>query len=462
MPVMVSASSEVVYNDFTKTVTVSPSPGGDDTENVQMAFDWAVAQGPGSTVELTAGQFRCESIHVEDFQGTFTGAGRTLTTIDIIPGGAEIIDYFDGAQFSYFFYLRGGEVSFSDIQFHITSDSPSDPWIWFDGPKTAVSIIYVDGPTESVEFNRVDFEGGFGDWYGRNVVAAILPWSVDIYNYVEIGSIVVNDCTFENLETALNLERVSQSEVEMTHCSAVDVEFGILWYDNLDVNLVMQDNLIDCTSTGIYLLYCEGTIKIIDNSIHGTYAWAPVVGVMTENVLFSNNFVTGDYVYGVNPYFYSNGWRIEKNTFGITKDGDIVGITSWFGAISIEESNDCIVKKNQFFDVTTAYGAVWIYGNDSSVINNDYTHSNLPGWDIGVGCILLDFETQNNLVVEGASPAGTSFPLGTSLCDQVLDIPLLYEGDSTNIIAGYAACDNNPNWDRIVNMLLERLVDKRL
>jgi len=460
MPTIVSASSEVVYDEFTKTVTVSPSPGGDDTANIQMAFDWAVAQGAGSTVELTAGQFRCESIHVEDFYGTFTGAGRTLTTIDIIPGGAEIEDYFGGVQFSYFFYFRGGDVGCTDMKFHITPESPSNPWVWFDGPKTATSIVYIDGPTESVSFNRVDFKGEYGDWYGRNVIPAILVWSVDIFNYVEIESIVVRECTFQSLETALNIERLAHSDVEMTHCSATDVEFGLLWLDTIDVDLLMQDNLIDCTAVGMYIPYCEGSMMITDNSIHGMYAFSPIIGEMTENVVFSENHITGSFVYGVNPWFGSNGWIIEKNTFGMTKEGNIVGIMSWLGAISIELSDNCIVRKNQFYDVTSDFGAVWVYGNGNSIINNDYTQSNLLGWDYYVGCVLLDYDAQNNLVVEGLSPTGTSFPLGTSLCNQILDVPRWYQGGSTNIIAGYAACVYNPNWDRIVDMLQEKLPDK--
>jgi hypothetical protein len=294
----------------------------------------------------------------------------------------------------------------------------------------------------------------------------------------------VNDCTFESLETALNMERVSNAGAKMTHCTTTDVDFGVLNYDLLDVTFEMKDNVIDCTLYGIYdvfhvgsmeiadnsfsnfwyigilLSYVDGSVEISDNSIHSADAWSPVLGEMTQNVVFKNNYITGNYFYGINPESGSNGWEIEKNTFGMTRDGSVVGITAWYGVVAVELSDNCMVRKNQFFDVTSYFGAVYVRGNDNSIINNDYTQSNLPGWNLGTGCILLDFDTQNNLVVEGMAPTGSSFPLGTSVCDQVLDIPRWYGGGSTNLIAGYAACEYNPNWDRIVEMLMEKLEDK--
>jgi hypothetical protein len=188
---------------------------------------------------------------------------------------------------------------------------------------------------------------------------------------------------------------------------------------------------------------------------------SPIVGWNAQDILFTDNYITGYYRWGVNPYDASNGWIIKKNIFGKTKEGQVVGIFSIYGIISIEESDDCVIKNNKFYGVSGYNGAVWCYyGNWNKIKGNDYTQSGLLGWDVGAGCVVLWFGSRNNLVAEGVSPAGTSFPPGTHLCNQVLDIPRLFEGDYSNNVAGYAACEHNHNWDAIVEHLTAILEPK--
>jgi len=68
-----------------KTFSVHPS-GGDDTANIQAAFNAAVKAGPGSTVQLSAGHFYTNNIVVKNFDGSFRGAGEGRTTIDCLRG----------------------------------------------------------------------------------------------------------------------------------------------------------------------------------------------------------------------------------------------------------------------------------------------------------------------------------------------------------------------------------------
>ncbi|MFX1265427.1 MAG: hypothetical protein ACFFH0_08600, partial [Promethearchaeota archaeon] len=108
------------------------------------------------------------------------------------------------------------------------------------------------------------------------------------------------------------------------------------------------------------------------------------------------------------------------------------------------------------------------------IVNNDYTQSNLPGWGETVfdspGCVVIWYdmfgwydyaESQGNFVVEGNSPAGTSFPLGTSLCHQVIDLVRAMVGETSNTIPGYPVCDRNRNWDEIVEDISSKLEDHR-
>ena len=66
--------------------TVSPT-GVDDTANLQAAFDAAKAAGPGSVVELEAGDFYLsDAVQVENFSGTLIGQGAEQTVLRIKPG----------------------------------------------------------------------------------------------------------------------------------------------------------------------------------------------------------------------------------------------------------------------------------------------------------------------------------------------------------------------------------------
>ena len=65
---------------------MSPS-GGNDTHDIQKAFKAAVAAGPGSVVQLTAGHFTIDDMLVTGFKGTFRGAGKGKTVIGCPDGG---------------------------------------------------------------------------------------------------------------------------------------------------------------------------------------------------------------------------------------------------------------------------------------------------------------------------------------------------------------------------------------
>ena len=94
MPTSKDASA-LASKPVTNGIVISVSPSGnynDDADNIQDALDDAVAAGPGSTVQLTAGTFYLnKGIEVEGFDGYFKGAGKDktiLTTHDKINFGS--------------------------------------------------------------------------------------------------------------------------------------------------------------------------------------------------------------------------------------------------------------------------------------------------------------------------------------------------------------------------------------
>ena len=63
------------------TYLISPT-GGDDTSNIQCAFDSAVDQGVPK-IKLSKGSFQISSISATDFRGSFEGLSDKATTIKI-------------------------------------------------------------------------------------------------------------------------------------------------------------------------------------------------------------------------------------------------------------------------------------------------------------------------------------------------------------------------------------------
>jgi hypothetical protein len=118
-----------------RTFVVHPS-GGDDTAAIQKAFADAVAAGPGSTVQLTAGRFYMNNILVQGFSGRFVGAGMHRTAIDTLRGldpskpGVTLMDDPDnsGVELTTWTFLIGflrSDVRIADMSFDITAAEPS-------------------------------------------------------------------------------------------------------------------------------------------------------------------------------------------------------------------------------------------------------------------------------------------------------------------------------------------------
>jgi hypothetical protein len=64
----------------TAVFIVEPS-GGDDTPDIMQAFEDAKAAGPGSIVQLCEGEYHLGFLQINDFYGSFRGAGKNKTVI---------------------------------------------------------------------------------------------------------------------------------------------------------------------------------------------------------------------------------------------------------------------------------------------------------------------------------------------------------------------------------------------
>jgi hypothetical protein len=94
-------------------VIVLPPSGGDDTEALLEALNSA---SPGSTIQLTAGEYHLRYIEVYGFSGCLRGAGRDKTVIStyglIDQAAQEALNYLPA-----WVKFIGGDVTLSDFAF---------------------------------------------------------------------------------------------------------------------------------------------------------------------------------------------------------------------------------------------------------------------------------------------------------------------------------------------------------
>ena len=150
-----------------KTFYVHPS-GGNDTAHIQKAFARAVAAGPGSVVQLTAGHFYTDAIYVKNFHGYFTGAGQGKTFIDTLrgidPNAAPLcsvtVDNHGKFVVSWpaLFCFEGGTVHVSDMTAAISDPAPAAQWNAWGAETTALGDVFEATGTHAVAFSRLTFD----------------------------------------------------------------------------------------------------------------------------------------------------------------------------------------------------------------------------------------------------------------------------------------------------------------
>ncbi|MFX0170260.1 MAG: right-handed parallel beta-helix repeat-containing protein [Candidatus Hodarchaeota archaeon] len=416
-----------VYAQGTTTWYISPT-GIDDTDNIQFALDNAA---PGDIIQLSAGQFYCTHIEVEDFHGTFKGAGQTATTIDVIPGGPVIYDYIPpyGCQWNYFFKFEDGDFTISDMHFDITPYHPANEWIWFFEVTTAVGdILFLTGDCVNAHIERVSFTAHDGTYNGRNVNDGIAFWSeivIPEFEYVS-GSLTVSNCSFENMDFSILCERVTDSDISISQNSMTNGFSGCGIAYAFNNQLAITHNQITNMDAYSIFLWEADDVVIADNEIDTSglaySAWSPILGSNSRNAKITRNHITGNYVYGVNPYAGSDGWTIEHNTFGQTKAGETLGISAAYGVIAIEGCHDCVAAYNKFYDVHDSFYAIYVWGNNNAILSNQIRGTSLFGLFVdesSTGCYLrgnnldnfnalyadicLWYGTNDNTVVVGAA-----------------------------------------------------------
>jgi hypothetical protein len=327
-----------------KTFSVHPS-GGDDTRAIQAAFNAAVAAGPGSVVQLGAGQFYTNTIFVQNFRGCFRGAGKGKTLIDTLQGlgsGQPVVTVMPGVEpFPFLFGFSRGRVRVSAMTCNITATSPAAPWVDDGNATTALDTVFLVTGNASSAFRCVAFPADAGDEYGFNVAADITVQGWTQFNSSGQPIVLkptggrhsVSRCRFAGDEGVVAAGLTNGNLVVGGSPRGQNVfdmvGYGCVLFDNSHSQIRVSDNQMQ-SSQGENVLLWQGWVAGFGGALPALPAPHYLV---THNHILASGAAGGVWVEDDSPLLSkANRLRavIAGNRFDLQNDGADAGIDGFF------------------------------------------------------------------------------------------------------------------------------------
>jgi len=314
-----------------QTFTVMPS-GGDDTANIQAAFDDAVAAGPGSVVELSSGQFYTNEIHVVGFNGSFVGDGESQTTVDVLRGLDP--DAPGVGEPPILFWFLDSTVTVADLTIDITPFHPAEPWINALGDvSTSVVAIWFEGTQTESSVERVAVRGHQGNLDGLfNIFAGIgAQGNFAARDPSLSANLSVGGSTLEHIAYAFNTWGLTDGEVDVSGNR----------FDDCGVAIILEDAI-------------DSVFTISRNRIRGSYWW----GIVVLQGLWIPIPAESQYLISHN--------RIEENA-GIA---DGIGLEDRSRLNSGPKALGAVVQHNEI-SMDTSFGGIYAIAVDGGQLLNN-------------------------------------------------------------------------------------------
>lgn len=337
-------------------ITVLPT-GVSDTTNLQCAFDTAVAAGPGSNIRLVKGTYHIAQILVEEFHGTFSGAGPDRTNIVnlpnmyVAPGEYWLKPPSAENPYPILFTFIGGDFAISDLALRVFGETPTQEWslygsVYHDiacgfcilGTEAHVEVgnILVEGEVSASSpigynlYNGIYFEGWMewidatlpisGSYSLHHSTFRTLAWGSPLMN-VTNASVVVNHNYYEGVMIGMDGGGLVNTEIEFSHNKVEGAVIGLDFWDyvvpaHTGTTYLITNNQFDTELAGIAFeqTYGEGNECLLlgnnvqqvstygiylGESVHGCTvvgggSKTTVLDLGTDNILVGvNNMGTG-------------------------------------------------------------------------------------------------------------------------------------------------------------------------
>jgi len=421
---------------------VTPS-GGDDTPAICQALVEATDAGPGSVVQLLAGEYSLGLMEIRDFCGVFKGAGKGQTIINVM-NDLDVLSLWNMGQGGDLVKFVGGDVHLSDFTIRtpegrLSVTGPANGIIRSLINFSACNAQYENGNTnrsinvviDNVSFKGQLLEGGVGYNKGYNCYFPLRagwdqPWGTDIprekidfkitnsefdtfcYGLVlegmNNGKIIVGEMNkgniFSNLDQAGGVWESRNMEVSIEGNTFNVPEFS--WGFDLDDFWYYTGILKDEPQTKSMIFNVQNNVFNLAHSEYGfmvrnlrrrDYPDEPATLYQVRNNQFN---MTGGYpwaVYGVR----TKGMVIRNNKFNGYGDMALVLTTSENG----------LILGNNFSTAEFSSAAVYLTSTtkDCTVVGGSIADQVI---DMGTNNIITGFNVNN-----------TEAPFGQSIVDNL-------------------------------------------
>ncbi len=400
-------------------ITVKPGNTGNDTQALINAFVWAKGQGPGSMVRLTEGEYHIGPIEVDDFHGSFMGAGKGKTVI--IPLSDIICDHYwaDNIVPELLKFLRG-DVKVAKMTFRYLEGNTC---IWdylgfHDWAFTELPDIEENRHIRAM-VDQVEFISNYSPFMaicvsGDFIWADNLPYSK--------AAITVTNCSFDGFFNALQNLAIDAGDFVFSK-NQVTNTFQALWLqNNIGGRTTIANNRFNLVEGGSGIE--------VDNLVWDLFTHVTSNGCsyeITGNSFYINN---STHTIGINDARKFQGIIDNKNPLLVLVRNnlfDLRGIAQ--DGIYINASNDAVIRNNKFIGQATRAGlyldaltdnCLMLGNNFSTMVNTPYHIVLLGNHCTVVGCNykgenVLDLGTDN--VITGAKVVHGYSSVGKSMVD---------------------------------------------
>ncbi|NHJ25404.1 MAG: hypothetical protein EAX89_12555 [Candidatus Lokiarchaeota archaeon] len=389
------------------TFIVFPS-GGDDTANIQAAFDAAIAAGPGSTVLLTSGQFYTNEIYIEDFYGTFKGAGIEQTKIDVLRGFDPTAPGVYGPMGTHIFRFLRGDVSISDLYFDITPYEPAEPWGlgWVDLLSPILMTGELNSRIENVRFTGHEGTSTYDPGHPLYLVESYNVRAGVVYGggLITTGNHLITKCEFDSLWLGLTAYGLMNAEVKIKSNSITGGAIGIINAENDNSKFEISHNEIETRFFGgIWVmqppprepsqwLITHNIIRVLSLDADGIALMDYSPAKSLEAVISHNKIMLDDanwggiWTYGLQDAFISNNIICGKGEYGIAcafaynnllLGNNVQNVDAYWASVALIFASGCVVVGG-----STKTNVLDIGGDNNIIVGISNMQGTSPGPEI--------------------------------------------------------------------------------
>lgn len=380
-----------------EVILVEAVSGTDITDILKQAFIDAKLAGPGSVVQLPEGEFYLGFIEVQDFFGSFIGAGKGKTII-IANTGLDCDAIWNSGQFPFLIKFISGDVKLNNMTLQTPAGGACSPDLALYGlllfsdysygfdPDPENS--YIKASIDNVEFIGRWYNDDFNCYFGLQATQDDLSASWRRSNI----DITVTNCTFDTFGYGASMSYIKEGKLVngtknngnfYTNC----LESACFW-DDINVEISVTDNTFNIPEWSYGL--------DVDN-----YPYGPETQTKSPSLYIEGNSFNKKGYYmsiWIHDHQFALYPEINLPMLALIKGNQFYADNAG-GGIFLRETQNAVIRNNIFTGISN-YGiraeAYWpdIFNENGLILGNNFSNATFNR-----ASIILDPTSRNWTVV---------------------------------------------------------------